>query len=129
MSTGRTPPAEIAAYLAAFPPQVRAILKQIRSTIRQTAPEATEKLSYGLPTFLQGGVLLHYGGFKQHIGLFPPVKDARLQRAVARYAGAKGNLRLPLDEPIPYALIARIVKSRLRENQRRAAAKKARRRT
>lgn len=121
------PPEGIAAYFAAQPATVRTILQRIRTEIKRVAPEATEKLSYGMPTFLQSGVLIHYGAFKQHIGLFPPVRDERLKRAAARYAGPKGNLKFPLDQPIPYALIGRIVKSRLRENQQRVANKKAQR--
>ena len=78
-----------------------------------------------MPTFTQNGVLIHFAAFKQHIGLYPPVKgDARLEKAVARYAGEKGNLRFPLAQPIPYDLIARIAKHRVKQNLAKAAAKR-----
>jgi uncharacterized protein YdhG (YjbR/CyaY superfamily) len=106
------------AYIAAAPPKARAVLKRIRATVRRAAPNAEERLSYRMPTFFQSGVLIHYAAFKMHIGLFPPVRgDAALLKAVARYAGPKGNLRFPLDEPIPYALIARIVRHRLKQKR------------
>jgi uncharacterized protein YdhG (YjbR/CyaY superfamily) len=114
-------------YIASFPPEVQAILQKIRTTIREEVPEAKEKISYGIPTFTMDGNLIHYAAFKQHIGIYPPVRgDEKLQAALERYRGEKGNLRLPLDEPIPYELIKRIVKSRLREHTERASAKKGR---
>jgi len=85
----------------------------MRATIAKAAPDATETISYGIPAFKLRRILIYFAAFKHHIGLYPPVKgDAALQKAVARYAGEKGNLRFPIDQKIPYALIARIVKSR-----------------
>lgn len=105
-------------------PEVRTILQKIRATIHQAAPAAEEKISYRIPTFTLEGNLVHFAAFKNHIGFYPPVKgDAKLRQAVAVYAGEKGNLRFPLDEAIPYALIARIVKARVRENLEAAAAR------
>ena len=105
-------------YIAAFPPDVRAILRRIRATIRKAAPLAKERISYGMPSFTQDGNLVYYAAFKNHIGLYPPVKaDAKLRAEISKYANAKGNLRFPLAEPIPYALIGRIVKARARENR------------
>ena len=110
-------PENIDEYIAGFPPDVRAILECIRQTVRQAAPDAQEKISYRMPAFAQNGILIYFAAFKNHIGLYPPVRgDAKLRRDTARYAGEKGNLQLPLDEPIPYDLIRRIVESRLREN-------------
>jgi uncharacterized protein YdhG (YjbR/CyaY superfamily) len=118
-------PASIDQYIAASPPAARAILKKIRRTIRDAAPDAEEMISYRMPAFRQGGVLVYFAAFKNHIGLFPPVKgNPSLERAVARYAGPKGNLQFPLDEPIPYALIARIVKFRAKRNREKAGAKR-----
>lgn len=112
-------------YIAAFPPEVQAILEKIRQTVKAAAPEAEERISYRIPTFTLDGVLVHFAAFAKHIGLYPPVHgDATLEKAVARFAGEKGNLRFPLDEPIPYALIARIVKFRVKQNRANAAAKK-----
>ena len=76
-----------------------------------------------MPAYRQGGMLVYFAAFKHHIGLYPPVRgDARLEKAVARYAGVKGNLRFPLDEPIPYDLIRRIMKLRLKQATAKAAA-------
>lgn len=118
-------PAEVEKYLAACPPAVRAILERIRATVREVAPHAEEKMSYRMPSFHQHGVLVYVGAFKKHIGLFPPVADEALRREAAIYAGEKGNLRFPLDQPIPYDLIAKIVRSRLRENEARARGKRS----
>lgn len=125
-----SPPPDIDAYIAGFPPEVQAVLQRIRATVRAAAPDAQEKISYRIPAFFQGGVLVYFAAFKQHIGLFPPVQgDARLERAVAKYAGEKGNLRFPLDAPMPYALIERIVAWRLKRNLAKAAGTKKPRRT
>lgn len=123
-ATPRSTPASVDDYISAFPPDVRAILQKIRKVIRKAAPGAQETLSYRMPTFKLNGVLLHFAAFQEHIGLYPPIRgDARLGKAVARYAGEKGNLRFPLDEPIPYDLIERIAKLRVRQNRAKAAPK------
>ena len=120
------PPHSVDAYIAAFPPDVQAILRKVRATVVAAAPEAREIISYRMPALRQHGVLVYYAAFKNHIGFYPPIKsDARLEQAAARYAGDKGNLRFPLDEPIPYPLIARL--TRLRAKQDTAAAKAKRR--
>ena len=119
-------PASIDKYIAAFPPAVRTILRKIRRTIRDAVPDAEELISYRMPAFKLDGVLVYFAAFKNHIGLFPPVRgDASLKRAVARYAGPKGNLRFPLDEPIPYDLIRRIVKVRAKQNREKARARRS----
>lgn len=101
---------------------MRAILKRIRSTIRKAAPHAEETISYRIPAFKQSGIVVYFAAFKTHIGLYPPIRgDAKLQAALARYAGEKGNLRFPLDEPIPYALIARVVRLKVNQNRKKAA--------
>ena len=103
-------------YIAGFPPNVRTVLREVRATVRKAAPGALETISYRIPCYkLNGRTIVFFAGFKNHIGVYPPVKDATLKRAVSRYAGEKGNLRFPLDEKIPYALIARIVKSKAKE--------------
>src|SRR4051794_38311183 len=119
-----TKPTTIDEYIAGFSPDVQAILQKIRATIRSAAPDAGETISYRIPAFTQNGILVYFAAFKNHIGLFPPIKaDAALAKAIAKYGGEKGNLRFPLDQPIPYALINRIVTLRLKQN----AAKKAKR--
>ena len=117
-------PATIDEYIAGFKPEIQAVLRKIRSTVRKAASAAQEKISYRIPCFAQDGVLVYFAAFKNHIGLFPPVRgDAKLKRAASSYAGPKGNLKFPLDEPIPYALIARIVKARVKENRERTRKK------
>jgi uncharacterized protein YdhG (YjbR/CyaY superfamily) len=117
----RVAPQSIDEYIAAFPPEVRDILERIRSTIRKAAPDAQETISYRMPAFVQNGILVYFAAFKKHIGLYPPVKgDAALERAISPYAGEKGNLRFPLDQPVPYDLIERIVKLRVKQNLAKA---------
>lgn len=120
-------PATVDDYIAAFPKDVQSILRKVRATVRAAAPSAREVISYRMPALKQNGTLIYFAAFKRHIGFYPPVKgDAKLEQAVARYAGPKGNLRFPLDEPIPYGLIARV--TRLHARQDAAAAKLKRRR-
>ena len=129
MSPGRHTHDNIDDYIAAFAPEVQGTLHRIRSTVREAAPGAVEGISYAIPCFKLEGVLVYFAAFKQHIGFYPPVKgDPRLEKAVAKYAGEKGNLRFPLDEPIPYALIARIVKLRVKQNLAKKSEKTATRR-
>ena len=121
-------PETVEEYIAALAPEARAILGMIRATVLAAAPGAEERISYRMPTFFLDGVIVHIGAFKSHIGLFPPVQgDAKLMAAVAPYTGPKGNLRFPLDRPIPYALIGRIVKARVRQNRETAAVKRRKR--
>lgn len=120
-------PETIDAYIATFPPKIRAILKKIRATVKKAAPQATEKISYRMPAFFQGGVLIYFAAFKNHIGVFPPIRDdEQLIKTLSPYAGPKGNLQFPLDKPIPLNLITRIVKLRLKQNLDRASQPKRR---
>ena len=124
MATSRKMPASIDDYIREFPEDVQSILERIRATIRKAAPEAQETISYAIPCFTLGGALVYFAAFKHHIGFYPPVRgDAALEKAVSKYAGEKGNLRFPLDQPIPYALIARIVRFRVRQNKAKRAAR------
>lgn len=121
-----TVPDSVDAYIAAAPAEVQPVLQAIRATVRRAAPLAEERISYRMPAYFQEGALVYFGAFKAHIGFFPPVADPALQARLERYAGPKGNLRFPLDEPMPHALITAIVEARLRENrQRRAGLRKA----
>jgi uncharacterized protein YdhG (YjbR/CyaY superfamily) len=110
------PAATIDEYIEQQAPDVQPILRRIRATIRKAVPDATEIISYRMPAFTRERIVVYFAAFKNHIGLFPPVKgDAALKRAIAPYAGEKGNLRFPLDQEMPYALIARIAKARARQ--------------
>ena len=114
-------PHNIDEYIASFPPEIQAILSKIRSTVRQAAPEAEEVISYNIPAFTLNGILVYFAAFKKHIGFYPPVRgDARLEKSISVYAGEKGNLKFPLDQPIPYDLIERIVKLRVKQNASKA---------
>lgn len=129
MATDRATPRTIEEYIAAFPPEVQAILERIRLTIHGAAPDAQETISYQIPAFKLNGALVYFAAFKKHIGFYPPISgDASLQRAVSPYAGEKGNLRFPLDQSIPYGLITRIVKLRVKQNLANAAPKGDKRR-
>ena len=122
-------PTTVDEYIAAFPPEVRRILQRVRRVARAAAPEAREVISYRMPALKQNGVLVYFAAFKNHIGLYPPIKgDADIAKAIAPYAGEKGNLRFPFDEPIPYDLIARITALRLKQDLAKAALKRARKR-
>ena len=130
MSTKATKPATIDEYISSFPREVQAILRKIRETVRSAAPDAQEVISYQMPAFKVNGVLVYFAAFQKHIGLYPPVSgDAGLERAIAPYAGEKGNLRFPLEQPIPYDLIARITKHRLKQDLAKAAAAKKKTKT
>jgi uncharacterized protein YdhG (YjbR/CyaY superfamily) len=122
MPTTRGKSGNIDEYIARFPADVRAILQKVRKTIHKAAPDAEETISYQIPAFTLNGILVYFAAFKEHIGLYPPVAgDAALMKAIAPYAGEKGNLQFPLDQPIPYALIDRIVRVRARQNLAKAA--------
>lgn len=116
------PPKDIDEYISACPREVRLVLEQIRATIQAAVPEAQEAISYRMPTFLFHGVVLHFAAFKRHIGLYPPVRgDAALMEEIAPYVGEKGNLKLPLDQPIPLTMIGKIAATRARQNLAKAA--------
>lgn len=127
MTKQKTGAAQIDDYIAACRPEVRPILRKLRAVIRRAAPRQAEQvISYKMPAFKLHGMLVYFAAFTHHIGFFPPVKgDAKLKAALSKYAGPKGNLKFPLDEPIPYALIARIVKLRVQQNLRKARAPKS----
>ena len=107
-------PKSVDAYISSLPAEVRPILESIRTTVRNAAPGAEERISYGMPAYFLGGVLVYFAAFKQHIGFYPPLRNETLKARSARYAGAKGNLRFPLSQPIPLGLIRKIIKSRLK---------------
>lgn len=116
----------IAEYIAACPAAVRPILQKIRGLVAVAAPNAVERISYGMPAFAQNGMLIYFAAFKQHIGVYPPVRgDAKLDKDLEPYRGPGGNLKFPLDEPMPYPLIKRVVKARLAEHLERKSAKKS----
>jgi len=119
-------PAEsIDAYIADFPERIRKILKTIRATVRKAAPQAEETIKYAMPTFMLDGNLIHFAAFQNHIGLYPvPTGVPGWDEALAPYVSGKGSLQLPLDKPMPLALISKIVKFNARRNAEKKKAKK-----
>jgi uncharacterized protein YdhG (YjbR/CyaY superfamily) len=111
-------------YIATFPQDIQDILEKLRSTIRKAAPNAEETINYQMPTFTLKGNLVHFAAFKKHIGFYPtPSGIEKFKKELSAYEGAKGSVQFPLDRPIPYDLISKIVKFRVGENLERAEAK------
>jgi len=127
MRTKQTAPKDIDEYIAGFPNDVQEILDKIRMTIRKAAPDAEETISYQIPTFtLKGRYLVYFAAYKKHIGLYPaPRGIEEFKEELSVYEGGKGTVRFPLDKPIPFDLIRKIVKFRVKESLERAQAKVA----
>jgi uncharacterized protein YdhG (YjbR/CyaY superfamily) len=105
-------------YIASFPADVQTLLHQIRQTIREIVPpETTEKISYGIPTFVYHGNLVHFGGFADHVSLFPGAAPVELFKdQLATYETSKGTIQFPLDKPLPLDLIRDIVRACIHRN-------------
>jgi uncharacterized protein YdhG (YjbR/CyaY superfamily) len=100
------------------------ILEKIRVTIRKAAPDAEEKIGYGIPTFTLKGNLVHFAAFKKHIGFYPTSSGIeKFKQELSVYEGAKGSVQFPLDKPIPFGLISKIVKFRVQENLKKTESK------
>ncbi len=124
MKTNQPEPQTIDEYIADFPKDVQEILQRVRQTIREAAPDAQEKISYQMPTFTLKGNLVYFAGFKKHIGFYPiPSGIEEFKEELSAYEQGKGSVQFPLDKPIPYGLISRIVKFRVKENLAKAEAK------
>ena len=128
MRTDQTAPKNIDEYIAGFPQDVQEILEKIRVTIRKAAPDAEETIKYQMPTFSLKGNLVHFAAFKKHIGFYPvPTGIEKISKELSVYEGGKGSVKFPLDGPIPFALISKIVKFRVKENLDRAKSKQKKR--
>lgn len=113
-------------YLAGFSGRTRELLEELRATIRAAAPEATERISYRMPTFFLEGNLVHFAAFKEHIGFYPtPSGVEGFAEELSKYSGGKGSVRFPMDEPLPLDLVRRIVQRRVEENLAAAAPRRA----
>jgi uncharacterized protein YdhG (YjbR/CyaY superfamily) len=125
MKTDQTAPKTIDDYIAGFPNDVQEILEKIRMTIRKAAPDAEETISYKMPTFtLKGHYLVYFAAYKNHIGFYAaPRGNAEFKEELSVYEAGRGTLKFPLDKPIPFDLISKIVKVRVKENLAGAAAK------
>lgn len=119
-------PNNIDEYIEGFPAEIQEKLQKIREVVKKAAPEATEKISYQMPTFYLYGNLVHFAAFKNHIGFYPtPSGITTFDEELASYKRAKGSVCFPLDKPIPYDLIGKIVKFRVEENVKKAEEKKS----
>jgi len=117
MKTETTTPKNIDEYISGFPQEIRVLLEQVRQTIRDAAPEATEAISYQMPTFRLNGNLVHFAAFKNHIGLYPaPTGIENFSKELSVYKGGKGSVQFPITDPLPLDLISRIVRFRVGEN-------------
>lgn len=109
--------ADINAYISEFPEEIRVILAQIRTTIQQAAPDATEAIKYGMPTFVLNGNLVHFAAYKNYIGFYPaPTGIDAFIDDLAQFRTGKGTIQFPIDKPIPFDLITKVVKFRVEEN-------------
>ncbi len=125
MKNASAKPETIDDYIAGFPENIQKILKKIRATIRRAAPDAEEAIKYQIPTFTLNGNLVHFAAFKNHIGFYPaPSGTAKFKKELSVYEAGKGSVQFPLDEPIPYDLITKIVEFRVKESAAKAKAKK-----
>jgi uncharacterized protein YdhG (YjbR/CyaY superfamily) len=118
MGTPRAIPKSVQDYISSFSPPVRASLRKIRATIRRAAPGAMETISYGIPAFTLNGPLIYFAAFKSHISIYPMKAAIRAQfkKELTGYLSGKATAKFPLDKPIPYSLIERVVKFRVKEN-------------
>ncbi len=117
MKAKQQQPTTIDAYIADFPKDVQERLEKVRATIRKAAPDAEEAIKYQIPTFVLNGNLIHFGGYKNHIGLYPgskPIEEFRDE--LTRYEVSKGTVKFPLDKPLPIGLISKITKFCVKRN-------------
>lgn len=104
-------------YIASFPEEIQTLLQQVRTTIQQVAPDATEDIKYAIPTFILNGNLVHYAAFKHHIGFYPaPTGIKAFEKELSPYKQGKGSIQFPFDQPLPLELIKKIVAYRVKQN-------------
>lgn len=118
-------PTNIDDYIADFPKDVQERLEKVRAAIRKAAPDAKEAISYGIPTYVLKGNLIHFAGYENHIGLYPgskPIEEFKDQ--LTKYRTSKGTVQLPLDKPVPVGLISKITKFCVNRNLERAVSRK-----
>ncbi len=125
MQADQTIPRTIDEYIAAFPENVQEILKKVRATIRQAAPDAEEAIKYRIPAFVLKGDLVYFAAFKKHIGFYPiPTGIEAFKKELSPYKQGRGSVQFPLDQPIPYDLIDKITRFRMKQNLERTEAKR-----
>jgi len=125
MRAAGMPPKTIDEYIALWPEEIRTKLRSMRETIQKAAPAAEEAISYQMPTFTLHGNLVHFAAFKNHIGFYPvPSGLKAFEKELSKFKTGKGSAQFPLDQPLPLALVTKIVKFRVSENLAKAEAKK-----
>lgn len=123
--TAQASPGNVQEYIAGFPRDVQKILQQIRTAIREAAPDAEETIKYQVPTFVLNENLVHFAAFKNHVGFYPtPSGIQRFKDELSSFKSAKGSVQFPLAEPMPLSLIRKIVKFRIAEVQTKYAVKR-----
>jgi uncharacterized protein YdhG (YjbR/CyaY superfamily) len=117
MAMNKKTPKTLDDYVDRFPKDVQRLLRKMRLTIRKAAPKAKETISYGIPAFTLDGNLVWFAAFKSHIGFYPTGSGiAAFKKELSAYRGAKGSVQFPFDEPLPVALVSRIVKFRVKQS-------------
>lgn len=116
---------DIDTYISAFSDNIQETLEHLRQTIRDAAPEASETINYGIPTFTLHGNLVHFAAYKNHIGFYPaPSGIENFMEQLSGFETAKGTVKFPLDLPLPFDLITQIVRFRVQENLKKVKLKK-----
>jgi uncharacterized protein YdhG (YjbR/CyaY superfamily) len=117
-------------YIEGFPKNIQKVLKQMRATIKEAAPGATEVISYSMPAFKLNGVLVWFAAYSKHIGFYPGADGINtFKKEFASYKWAKGSVQFPLDQPMPLSLITKIVKYRVKQDLEKAELKKQAKKT
>ena len=120
MKTQTNKPSTTDEYIGQFPPDIQRILNKVRAVIKETAPQAIERISYGMPGFYLNGMLVWFAGHKDYIGFYPTGEGiAAFEKEIAGYKSSKGAVQFPLDQPIPYDLIRKMVKHRMEQTQKK----------
>ncbi len=118
-------PKNVDAYISDFPEEVQQLMKQLRATIKKAEPKAEEVISYGMAGYKYNGMLVYFAGYKNHIGFYPaPRGIEEFKKELSAYKGSKGTVQFPLDKPLPFQLITKIVKFRAKENLEKTKLKK-----
>ena len=116
---------DVDSYISGYPPTVQKMLKQLRAAVRKAAPKAEESISYMMPAYKLNGPLVYFGAYEKHIGFYPTGSGiAAFQKEIASYKSSKGAIQFPLDQPLPLALVEKIVKFKVKENLKKAEIKK-----
>jgi uncharacterized protein YdhG (YjbR/CyaY superfamily) len=124
----RAKPSSVAEYMAALPPASAIVVRKVLALVKKNVPGCSEKISYGIPAISKERTFMYCAAFRSHIGIYPPVRgDAKLIQQLKPYANAKGNLRFPLSEPMPYPLITRVAKALAKSYAARSKTKPRRR--